>query len=267
MLMDSKDWETLNRYVDGELDAASAADVADAIARDRTLAALIATLARLKAVSAELGAIPLAEGRWPPPRRSNSRLRAMAASVLLLLAVGAGFSWAFFESSRTPHWLLSAEAAHSRWLSVSPPAGETNAAAGDTLLEQAGLIGIRHIPDLAAAQLRLAWLTTTSDSKGMVDGVYAGYVGVHGCRLGLWMGRGSPDFPWHLALQSLSEIPAYAWQVNDFSYAVLARGMDPARLHLLAETIERLTRQGERLDDGIRTALARAPGTGLPCGA
>lgn len=41
-------WETLNAYVDGELDAQSRHEVAESLARDPVLAARVATLTRLK---------------------------------------------------------------------------------------------------------------------------------------------------------------------------------------------------------------------------
>ncbi len=41
-------WETLNAYVDGELDAQSRHEVAESLARDPVLAARVATLTQLK---------------------------------------------------------------------------------------------------------------------------------------------------------------------------------------------------------------------------
>ncbi|MFC7665261.1 anti-sigma factor family protein [Methylorubrum suomiense] len=41
-------WETLNAYVDGELDAKDRRAVAETLARDPVLAARVATLTRLK---------------------------------------------------------------------------------------------------------------------------------------------------------------------------------------------------------------------------
>ena len=45
------DWDKLNGYVDGELDAAGAAEVATSVARDPDIAARVATLHRLKAAA------------------------------------------------------------------------------------------------------------------------------------------------------------------------------------------------------------------------
>ena len=86
------DWTKLNAYVDGELDAEGAAEVASAIARDPELAARVATLSKLKATAA---AIP-GEAVSPPPAFLNAmrtrraplvRRAAVAASMLLMLAV------------------------------------------------------------------------------------------------------------------------------------------------------------------------------------
>ena len=48
-MMNQADWKALNAYVDGELDAASRADMAGRIATDPGFAATVAEISRLKA--------------------------------------------------------------------------------------------------------------------------------------------------------------------------------------------------------------------------
>ncbi|MCH6588383.1 MAG: zf-HC2 domain-containing protein, partial [Proteobacteria bacterium] len=73
------DWQTLSAYVDGELSAAEAAEVARALADDRTLAGRVASLTRLKATVQDMG--EAAEITLPTPRRRHWRPAALAASL------------------------------------------------------------------------------------------------------------------------------------------------------------------------------------------
>jgi hypothetical protein len=130
------------------------------------------------------------------------------------------------------------------------------------LLQEAKAVGIERVPDLAEAGLHPVWVDATDDAA-----LFVGYIGVHGCRLGLWVGRPAGGAPSDLASLTLATLTAYAWQADGRAYVVVARGMDGDRLSLLAHTVERLTRQGERLDDETRTALRAAPLTGSACAA
>ena len=61
------DWEALNTYVDGELDADSSAAVAEAVADDPELARQISLITRLKAATAGSPARrPHSTSRNPP---------------------------------------------------------------------------------------------------------------------------------------------------------------------------------------------------------
>lgn len=259
------DLETLNAYVDGELDVSRAADIAAAVARDAGLAARVATLARVKAATSELGKTGSSDMRWSPPRRTWRGARAIAASIAVALLAGAGFAFVALTGPGEPVWLTRASAAHERWLAMPVGTASPHEVNREGLLQQAGQVGMEHLPDLADAQLRQVWIAPTRGRRGAVDGLYVGYVGVHGCRLGLWTGRPEAGFPDRFESKARPHLTAYAWQVDGLAYVVLARGMDAERLRLLAATIERLTRQRERLDDETRTALREAPLTGTSC--
>ena len=254
-------WTSLNAYVDGELDAAAAADVAAAIARDPELAAHVAALARLKAATKAQGAAP-ASIPSPPERRHSRRLAlpsALAAGFAAIL-LAAGVAWSILGHPQEPAWLRPAASAHEQWLAAPAGVARAGRISEDDLLREARAAGIAGVPDLAEAQLRTVWVATTENA-----GLYVGYIGIHGCRLGLWVGNPVRETPRELASLMLPGLTAYAWQAGGRAYVVVARGMDADRLNLLARTIEHLTRQGQRLDDGTRTALREAPLTGSAC--
>lgn len=254
------DWTLLNAYVDGELDASTAADIAAAIARDPELAARVAALARLKAATGALAAAPTLSLPTAPRRRRAATVGGMAAGIAALFLVAAGIAWSLLERSDEPLWLRPVAAAHEQWLAAPASLARAGGVSDDNLLREARVVGIGQVPDLTDAQLRPAWVSITGG-----DGLYVGYIGVHGCRLGLWVGSSTGDVPRGLAPVVLPQLTAYAWHAAGRSYVVVARGMDAGRFSLLARTIERLTRQGAHPDEQTRTALREAPLTGSAC--
>jgi len=254
------DWTLLNAYVDGELDAAAAADVATAIARDPELAAHVATLARLKAATGAICEAAAPSLDLPKPRRA-AYTGALAAGLAAVL-IAAGVAWSILGRTEEPAWLRPVAAAHEQWLAAPASLARAGDVSDRNLLLEAKAVGVERVPDLAEAGLRPAWVSSMDDAA-----LFVGYIGVHGCRLGLWVGHPGKDAPSDLASVTLPTLTAYAWQVNGRAYVVVARGMDGDRLSLLARTIERLTRQGDRLDDETRTALRAAPLTGSACAA
>lgn len=250
-------WERLNAYVDGELGPAEAAEVAAAIARDMELAARVATLTRLKAATSSLppqhGAPPAPRPR--APRRRSFALPVAASLVLVILAAIAGWSWSS-SSQRGDRWLAQAAASHQAWIEGTAPSQ-----APSQILAALTAGDIVHIPDLSDAHLSLVHLSAQPEAGS----VFLGYRGIHGCRVGLWIG-GAPSGlgPQPTPVES-GNIAGYAWRFGETGYALLAHGMDPSRLKLLAETVAKITGRDNVLDQEIRAALHNTTETGAPC--
>lgn len=251
-------WDEINAYVDRELDASTAASVAAAIARDPSLAARVATISKLKAESISL---PVAEGAPAIPVRSRQRRLAaswrpvaMAASIALLFAVGTA-AWLLRASGADP--LATTVAAERDWLSGATPEAS---GAGVRIAVQTGASD--SLPDLSAAELRLAYLAADPVSDGR-RGLFAGYVGPHGCRLGLWIGRGTGHST--PAAADVDDVRVRRWSADGASYALMSRGMDTSRLDRFAAVVADLASPGRTLDDGLRVALKEASVTGGAC--
>jgi anti-sigma factor RsiW len=255
------DWNRLNAYVDRELDPVEAAEVAAAIARDPHLAARVATLSRLKAVSS--GLLP---PEMPPalPHRaepqSTRRLASIAASVVLTL-IGAAVGlwlWSSGPASRIA-WLDEAVAAHRAWLDQGSTPDSTEQFLAAFEAQKAG-----GFPDLSEAHLTLVYVSAMPGA-GDRPGHLIGYEGIHGCHVGLWIGAASPALGAEPVVVAVGGIDGYAWASDGIGYALLARGMDPARLEMLAAAVARITQADHRIDDQTRTALRMTTQTGAPC--
>ncbi|MCI4681012.1 hypothetical protein K9U33_20675, partial [Rhodoblastus acidophilus] len=115
-------WETLNAYVDGELDPQDRRAVAETLARDPVLAARVATLTRLKqGVKQEVKAAAVPPRRAPIARASLG----WACAAALVVLVGAGW---LALSSRPP--ADPARAAFTAWGAAGSPANDVRPAGG-----------------------------------------------------------------------------------------------------------------------------------------
>lgn len=259
--MTMMDWEKLNAYVDRELDAVDAAGVAAAIARDPALAARVATIARLKAGA---GAIEAPIDFPVMPTRTGGRARpgpkwrpiAIAASIAGLIAIaGAGF----LSRASDPIDAVAATAAAERdWLSGGP--AETPASGVQVAVETGAS---DRLPDLSPADLRLAYLAADPKSNGR-SGLFAGYVGPHGCRLGLWIGRAPSDGAAPSA-REFGDVMVRTWSSDGAAYALMSRGMDATRLDRFALVIAEIVRSDHRMTDDLRLALKDASHAGEAC--
>ncbi len=254
------DWQTLNAYVDGELAPGEAARVAAAMARQPKLAARVATLSRLKAVANELQP-PLAAPAPPlPPRRAPTTRQGLALAAAALAAVAILALW-FWPASAPPGplWLDSAVTAHLEWLARTPEGD--GGAPQPVALDQTGTAGI---PDLSEAHLTLVYVNLVP-GRGQGHGLQLGYRGIHGCRVSLWIAEATAGLGETPAAVGATDVAGYAWRVGESGFALLARGMDPDRLRLLATTVARMTRQGQEQDAETRIALRQTTQTGAPC--
>lgn len=254
-------WELLNAYVDGELDPAMSAQVAAAAATDPSLAARVATLSHLKAsvsAPAHPGRIPplpaALRSRWP----ARSRIAAMAAAVMLLLAASI-LTQRQLSPPSTPIWLDAALAEQQHWIALSS-AGKPG---DDGLVAISASTAARPL-DLSDAQLKLVYAVPVSRMSGQ-DATFLGYRGPHGCMVGLWIGPPQNDLGASPVALDTGNIGVRAWRDQLRGYALIAGGMDPARIDGLAAAVVRMVDPGQSIDDGIRTALRDVAHTGRAC--
>lgn len=255
-------WEALNAYVDGELDRATAARVATAVAQDPTLTACIATLSKLKASTSSLGIlayqIPARPGLAKRRHLGSWRTSAIAAGLTLILATAI-----LTRGRRVPKaddtWLTGVLAAERHWInSVSQDASR------DRPIVTIGAVTAARALDLSDADLKLVYAATLPPVAGR-EGMFLGYRGPHGCIVGLWIGALREITGAAPEAFDAGDIRVRAWHGQATGYALLSKGMDPARIDRLAEAVARLTDPRQILDDTVRTALRDVTRTGAVC--
>ncbi|MDH6233984.1 anti-sigma factor RsiW [Mesorhizobium soli] len=246
-------WETLNAYVDGELSPDAAAAVAAAIAADKAMAARVATLTRLRAVSRRLAAPAKAEQRRHRPGWKPVALTASLAAVL----VAGGLSWSLRPTPGSE--VNAAIAANETWLAADlhPDADGVMKAAAATSVAGA-------LPDLSAAGLQLVYLSSQPFDAG--EAIFAGYQGPHGCHLGLWKARsGSETALSALAPSKQAGLSVRQWATDNARYVLVGHGMDAQRFDRMADLVEQLIQQGHDATPEQRIALEEASRIGAPC--
>lgn len=234
-------WETLNAYVDGELDPQDRRAVAETLARDPVLAARVATLTRLKqGVKQEVKAAAVPPRRAPIARASLG----WACAAALVVLVGAGW---LALSSRPPAY--PARAAFTAWGAAGSPANDVRPAGGPNGFPL----------DLGAAGFRLVYLSPDDGSAGRL----AGYEGRHGCRLAIWSGPSRGQAGLEIA-QGDSGPRVARWDSEGRRYVLLTETVPAERFALLAEAAALLTTPDRT--DRLRLALDRATGlSARPC--
>lgn len=259
-------WAQLNAYVDGELSAAGAAEVARALADDKTLAEAVAVLSRLKAATHEgIEPFSLVFNQPTPSRptwRSWRRI-AIAASVAALLIVATLAS--LMSPATPPPWLAEAWQAHDRWAQTEPASPPAPVDAGIVLATLNRIGPKSYLPDLSDARLILSHLgiVTLANSRG--EALHMGYLGNRGCQVSLIAVPKGGDMSADLVRYDRGVGRGYAWRGGKRDYVLLAEGMDEARLALLAETLYRATIQQRPFDANTRTALRVSRESSAPC--
>jgi hypothetical protein len=268
MTAQAASWETLNAYVDGELPAGAAAEVARALARNPTLASQVASLTRLKAATQEMvqDLSRASEIVLPAPRNRRWRPPALAASLGLVLAIGLAAALLPNLGERPPPWVTQARVAHEAWATSRDPAPLEVDGVVLVALGQAGAGSYlkAYLPDLKSARLTLTHL----ESVALADGgaaLHAGYRGTRGCKITLLILPGGAALPRQLTRHDDAALRAFAWRVGPLGYILLAEGMDEARLELIAETVHGATLENSPLDAETRTALRESRERSQPC--
>lgn len=251
-------WAMLNAYVDGELAPDQAAQVAAALVADREAAAQVATLTRLRAAVRAAAPMPA-----PPPfalpqaHLRMARWVPWAAAACVALVIGAA-SLGIGHREPPGSSLAEAIAAHQLWLAQSSPG-----AAPRLGVELAGA-DAGSLPDLSLASLRLVHLSLDPAGR-RGGGVLAGYVGPNGCRVGLWIAPVEDTLPTQPTVRDRDGLAIRAWRGERASYALIGRGIDPARLDGIAALVARITRDEPGVPREQVAALAEARSVGPAC--
>jgi hypothetical protein len=255
MIMRVPDWTTLNAYVDGELDPAAAAAVADVAGRDPAIARQIADLYRLKGASHTAMAEPLGHLGNVLPKRQTSWVAAVAACLLAAVVIGTAL-WAMLPPGQPPalpaNLLAQARTLHADWLAAETRS-EANTPPAVLLAALTAFGAVPVMPDLRSTDLNIDLVKVANGPGGRV--LQVGYRGDHGCHLSLFAFV-DQRLPETAVVVRSGDASAYGWRVGQLGYLLYAVGMDPTRLALIADTVETATRARAPLGFSARQRLA-----------
>ena len=252
-------FEMLNTYVDGELDATAAAEVARAVADDPSLAREVAALSRLRSAVAE--SIEAPSLSVPAPPSTGGRAATIAASIGFALFVAGSVLVSGFDRGPGSEWLARAWQMHRGW-SIEGVTAQTGASL--LLAQYVDAVPGAFVPDLSASRLTLVH-ATAGPLTGQRRALLAGYRGTRGCKISLLV------FP---SLGALSEAlnpfrdgtnEAYGWRAGPLGYVIMSDGMDSGRFRLLAESVRHTSRQHIPFDEQTRIALRESRDKSAPC--
>jgi len=283
MTQSDYDMETLNAYLDGELPGFRAAALLRAIALDPELARQVSEMKSLKsAVSVAYDDLPckvpdidalLADrdrNRWQQRLKSAIKWRLPAAALKPKWTVGAIGAVAvvlvsvvllgWLSARPTPDMMMAkALTLHDQWVRETGKNDEDGRAQLALFKATNGDI---YIPDLSANKLYIAKVTPFGE-----NGVHVGYKGTRDCHISLFIQPTSMLKNLPLAGQEIGTDLTYRWRLNRLDYILLAVGIDPNRLHLIATDIFQAARLGLPFDSKTRLALRLNRRTSLPCAA
>jgi hypothetical protein len=201
-----------------------------------------------------------------PPRPAVAKRRqlaswrtyAIAAGLTLILAGGI-----LTQGRRIPKaddtWLTGALVAQRQWINSA-----SHNASRDRPIVTIGAATAARALDLSDADLKLVYAATMPPVAGS-EAMFLGYRGPHGCMVGLWIGAPQNGIGSAPETFDAGDIRVRAWHDQVTGYALLSKGMDPARIDRLAEAVARLTDPRQIVDDSIRTALREVTRTGVAC--
>lgn len=274
-------WRRLCAFVDGELQGREAADLARSIAENSAEARDAAMLGALKGTVAEaltptddrIPRVPPTPGaRSGHPRISLAR-RMLAASILLLLVAGSGWiavqneDAAPTDATRIAPWIETALAQHaalSRAAEATPPPPPARGtAARGTAVASNGFSPF--IPRLDAGQLHIVRRMSFAGPSGH-QGVAVHYRGDRGCKLTLAvLDDGASNLGETLERRDFADTTLLAWRVGRVRYMLLASGMAPARLSVIARAVHDASQRHREIDHADRERIADARSRSQPC--
>lgn len=252
-------FEMLNTYVDGELDAAAAAEVARAVAEDPALAREVAALSRLRSAVAEsIEAPPLSV---PAPPSTGGRTAAIAASIAFALFVAGSVPVLNLDRNVGADWLARAWQMHRGW-SIEGVTAQTRSTLH--LVQYAEAVPGAFVPDLAASRLSLVH-ATVAPFTGERRALLAGYRGTRGCKISLLVFRSLGVLGEALSPFRDGNNEAYGWRAGPLGYVIMSDGMDSGRFRLLAESVRYTSRLHVPFDKETRLALRESRDKSAPC--
>jgi hypothetical protein len=257
-------FEELNAYVDNELPADRAADVAYFIAEDVTIARNVAALARLRSTIPEAVDVPALD--LPSMKQPHHPRTAwlVAASVGFLLLVSGATFFSMHEQAARSHWLETAMSTHNSWHLPEGDGAEGSATSiRETADQGENLIGA-YIPDLSASKLSVVFVDTSPDSL-VLPAIVVGYAGTRGCKVTLLATTEKTDNHGEFRFLTEGEISAYGWRTGKMEYLLIAQGMDRERFDLIAESVYRASTERLPFDEETRTALLESRRKSMPC--
>jgi anti-sigma factor RsiW len=250
-------FEMLSTYVDGELDAAAAAEVALAVAQDPALAREVAALSRLRsAVADSVDAPPLSV---PAPQTVGRRVMVVAASIALVLFVAGSAQLPGLDLAS--EWQARAWRMHGGW-SIRDATERTRPTL--RLAQYAEAVPGAQIPDLLAARLTLVH-AAVAPYPGNRRALLVGYQGTRGCKISLIVFPPPDGLGAALSPLRDGKREAYAWRAGPLGYVIMSEGMDSARFRLLAESVRHTSRRLLPFDKRTRVALRKSRDESAPC--
>lgn len=266
MRIDDREWERLSAYVDGELPADEAAEIAARLVTDRELAAQVAALTRLKAELKHAFEVPAIEVTPPPQRPTTRRHRLTWVAAAAAAAALAFVVW--LKAGTAPEaqavWLEPAITQHADWRATVGRGDRIDVSASGLLIGLQDLGRHAQVLDFSDAGLQVAKIEFVRQN-GLAAALHVGYVGNRGCRLSLWIGRATGAFEPVNGRFDGTEV--VAWQVGELAYALLASGMDEERFLLIARSARDATMRHRPLDPDVRVALQASRDSSAPCSA
>ena len=263
------DFEMLNAYIDGELDAEHAADVARAVAVDKKLAHQVAVLSQLRsAVIDSIDTPELALPHRPISSRGNYRPWLVAACLAGLIALASFMLGKPSDQSVAEEWIPAAWALHQAW--VLPPQGfdpdqAPDGTSGEVIpASSAGSLAGSYIPDLTSAKLFVAYSTDQYNYRGNRS-LLVGYTGTRGCKVTLLVTGESAPLSEQMTYFQRENVSIYGWRVGKLDYMLMAEGMAITRFQSIAEAVYRSTKAHFPVDNKTRVALAESRATSAPC--
>ncbi len=252
-------FEMLNGYVDGELGATAAAEVARAVAEDPSLARQVSVLTRLRSAVAESVEAPPLSVTAPPS--TGGRAVAIAASIGFALFIAGSVLLSSFERNHGSELLAGAWQIHRGWSIdgvTAKPRSEL------PLAQYVKAVPGAYVPDLSASRLSLIHATVAPFMERR-QALVAGYRGTRGCKISLLIFRSQNVLSEALSPFRDGRDEAYGWRVGLLGYVIMSDGMDTGRFRLLAESIRHTTRQHLPFDEETRVALRESRENSMPC--
>jgi hypothetical protein len=257
-------FELLNAYVDGELDKAAAAEVAKAVAEDKSLASQVASLTRLRSALAESVEAPDLSIDAPGPVNIDisepmiNRGGTIAASIAFLMFIAGSILVSSIDQSLVADMQQQAWKLHRTW-SIDTPASPAVINA-----DYVAAMPEAYVPDLTAARLTIVH-TAMKPLFGNRRALLVGYRGTRGCKISLAVFPVPNNLGETLRPSPDGNMEGFIWRAASLGYVIMSDGMDSGRFRMLAESVHRTIRQHLPFDKNTRTALRESRDKSAPC--